>query len=735
MSRTKIVLYGHFGTGNIGNDSSFEAALTNFRRLRPDADLVCVCGGPQEISERFGIATLPIKSPRPMGQLWQGATAPMRWMRRIRRVFVEAESLLRCADWFRAAESFVVVGTGAVDDMAVGRPWDAPYDLLRWCSAARLGGARVVFLSVGVGPIAHPTSRRLMLTALRLAHVRTYREVAALDYLRSCAFDTRSDKLYPDLVFSLDMTTRRPLISRSGVEGVGLRVGLGLINYRGWRHDPVAGAPVFNAYMDKMKSFVRWLLERGYTVRLLVGDATDAPCLEEMLGFVESCGVPDASRRLIVEPILHADDLFAQIALTDIVVASRFHNVLCSLMLEKPVVSVGYHEKNDQLMAGMGMREFCQRIDDLDVERLEDQFDACVAQTAELLAGMRARLDALRGQLETQYRWLLLPNAAPAALSGLNSVGSAPAGLVPIVMASDENFAMPLATSLRSLVDANRQHWPLDVTILTDGFSGAGRHRVERSLPEGAANVKWRVIEASAYDGISMASHLSRMTFARLQLADSFAPDVGRAIYLDADTLVLGDLSDLSGFDLGDATLGAVADFHLDGALRRNAVCDPGVPRVDGYFNAGMLVIDLHRWRRLNIGTRALKYLAEHPTTPYSDQDALNVVCQGAWADVGDRWNFQNHHWTRIKRLPSDKTPAIVHFITAQKPWKPSSMSPNARLYDEYRDRTMFRRGALEKLRAEAESFMRRVHRKISRLHIFRRRLDRRVASRARREQ
>ena len=42
----------------------------------------------------------------------------------------------------------------------------------------------------------------------------------------------------------------------------------------------------------------------------------------------------------------------------------------------------------------------------------------------------------------------------------------------PIVLACDQNYAMPLATTLRSLVDSNRRHWPLDITVLSDGFTG-----------------------------------------------------------------------------------------------------------------------------------------------------------------------------------------------------------------------------------------------------------------------
>ncbi len=91
--------------------------------------------------------------------------------------------------------------------------------LLKWCLAAKWGGARIVFLSVGVGPIEHPVSRFLMLRALRLADSRSYRETLALDYLRNLGFDASADRIYPDLVFSLDpgpCRRRPPALTRNG---------------------------------------------------------------------------------------------------------------------------------------------------------------------------------------------------------------------------------------------------------------------------------------------------------------------------------------------------------------------------------------------------------------------------------------------------------------------------------------------------------------------------------------
>lgn len=401
MNREKILLYGYFGSGNLGNDGTFEAALFNIRRRLPTADILSVCSGPENVTRRFGVPACPIKSsPSRSGR--------RSWLNRlvgpIRRIFVETAFLLRTVPWCRSVRALVVVGTGAVDDMAVWSPWGSPFELLKWCLAAKLGGARIVFLSVGVGPIENPISRFLMLWALRLADTRSYRETAALDYLRKLGFDTRDDRVYPDLVFGLDTVRFQRRVEQSGRFRV---VGLGVINYRGWRHETIRGEPVFRAYMGKVQKFLRWLLQSGYKVQLLTGDTTDQVCVDELTTFMASDSVMNYRDQFSFEPAVDLNQLLEQIAGTDVVVASRFHNVLCSLIREKPTLSIGYHAKNDLLMESFGFGEYCQRIDSLDVDRLIKDFKECESRRDTLTCQIRGLVDTYRRSLGGLYDELL----------------------------------------------------------------------------------------------------------------------------------------------------------------------------------------------------------------------------------------------------------------------------------------------------------------------------------------
>lgn len=269
----------------------------------------------------------------------------------------------------------------------------------------------------------------------------------------------------------------------------------------------------------------------------------------------------------------------------------------------------------------------------------------------------------------------------------------------PLVLACDEGYAMPLATTLRSVCESNEANWPLQVHVLTDGFSAEMRSRVETSLPSGAANIHWIQVDLEDFQEYRLLSHVSAMTFARLDIPALFDGKTERVLYLDADILVLGDLAQLWRADLRGAPIGAVTDLfvntNLKSGLSEQIV---GIPRVANYFNAGILLFDIRKCIASGVTQRALEYLRENPNSPYADQDALNVACDGIWTALDPRWNFQGHDGCRIDRLAGSERPSIVHFITNRKPWKPSSTSYNARLYDQFRSRTLFRRSPKERV-------------------------------------
>ncbi|WP_259669260.1 glycosyltransferase family 8 protein [Rhizobium lentis] len=272
--------------------------------------------------------------------------------------------------------------------------------------------------------------------------------------------------------------------------------------------------------------------------------------------------------------------------------------------------------------------------------------------------------------------------------------GASPAGanerLGPIVFAVDEAYAVPLATALRSVAENNQSAWPLDIHVIHQGIDEETKRLVFESLPARSAVIQWHPIATLSFaSGFSTRPGVSKMTFARILLPQFLPQTCSRALYLDGDILVLGALENLWNIDLGEAVIGAVPDYWLDNVVK-NGPGATGGARVKRYFNAGILLIDLAKWRNERISERSLDYLDRFPTTEYSDQDALNVACDGKWKILDRAWNFQFEPTQAIARIALEQKLAIVHFVTNVKPWKSGSLSPNVAFYDAFRSRTRF---------------------------------------------
>jgi lipopolysaccharide biosynthesis glycosyltransferase len=256
------------------------------------------------------------------------------------------------------------------------------------------------------------------------------------------------------------------------------------------------------------------------------------------------------------------------------------------------------------------------------------------------------------------------------------------------VTASDARYLPYLATMLRSV--AAREHGAagIEFTVLHPGVPPGDRKRATPS-PDGGLSVRWlQVSDELVRRGLcaGAADELPPAYF-RLLLAEVLPAPVGRAIYLDADTVVSGDLGDLWRRDLGGATVGGVVDRLprcRDGVANWRAL---GLDGDAAYYNTGVLLVDLDAWRFEDVGARALavcranaQHLLVHGEFAQNDQYGLNVVLQGRWRTVSSLWNRGSEHVECPAR--------IVHYLGNGKPYDPRCRPRFRRLFLEHLNRT-----------------------------------------------
>ena len=389
-----IGVFGLFGIGNLGNDGSLEAMLRFLRRVAPHERLLCICGDPDAVVERdFGLEAVPIyPSPRiPI----RGRVGVL-----LRKIAGRAGLWLHALRQLKRLKVLIVPGMGVLDDFAVS-PLGWPQDILSWCVMGRLMGVKIIFASIGAGPIHHPLSRCFMKMAARAAHYRSYRDNVSKVFMESIGFDARNDPIYPDIAFALPAPAAS---DRHEGEGRPLTIGVGVMAYHGWRNDPARGAETYAGYLEKMTRFVVWLLDRGYLVRLLMGDEADRRAVDDLLRAVRSQRPDRAEDALVLvfAPAQTLHDVMQQMADTDIVVATRYHNVVCALRTGKPTISIGYAAKNDALLAEVGLAEFCQHVERLDLELLKTQTAQLIAERATFESKLRDALARIQTRLREQ---------------------------------------------------------------------------------------------------------------------------------------------------------------------------------------------------------------------------------------------------------------------------------------------------------------------------------------------
>jgi polysaccharide pyruvyl transferase WcaK-like protein len=240
------------------------------------------------------------------------------------------------------------------------------------------------------------------MAALALANFRSYRDESSKRYLKAIGLWTENDPVYPDLAFSLlPGEVVRP---NSHANARRLVVGIGLMEYAGKYSVERPTNHVQAAYLESLVEFVRWLLANGYDVRLLIGDLNDRRVVKEFLALLKRRSVVCDDDRITYEPVESFWDVLSQIAATDFVVATRFHTILFSVLMNKPVSAISFHHKCTSLMSSLGLEEYCHDINRLDANQLIEHFLRLEKNSQRLKASTAEKVKECRAALDDQYR-------------------------------------------------------------------------------------------------------------------------------------------------------------------------------------------------------------------------------------------------------------------------------------------------------------------------------------------
>ena len=272
----------------------------------------------------------------------------------------------------------------------------------------------------------------------------------------------------------------------------------------------------------------------------------------------------------------------------------------------------------------------------------------------------------------------------------------------PIVLASaaDAHYLPSLAVMVESALSHLGPGRTIDLHLIDGGITGADKQRLHQTVQADQLTVHWHRPARAALVGLPLWGRIGISVYDKLLVPDVLPQDAHRALWLDADTMVLDDLGSLWDHGTGTHALLAVRDRLVPCVSSRFGVAGHralGLRHDAPYFNSGVMLIDLERWRRTRIAARALEYVRTHADqVTFWDQEGLNAVLAGEWGELDAEWNWSlspTAIWPRRDDRGASSTtrPRIVHFSGNLKPWVYGGRHPSYALYYQHLDRTAWR--------------------------------------------
>ncbi len=251
---------------------------------------------------------------------------------------------------------------------------------------------------------------------------------------------------------------------------------------------------------------------------------------------------------------------------------------------------------------------------------------------------------------------------------------------------------MPLAVMLRSAIGNLAPASRIRAHVAADDLSADTRRRVEDSLPP-TVTVHWVDRSAREFARFPLWGRMPLSTYHKLTLGSWLPSHIGKAIWLDCDTLILDDLTRLWNTPLRGATVAACQDRLVTTLGSQFGVAgwrDLSLAPAAAYFNAGVMLVDIHRWRGTDVESRSVEYLHRFgPRVWFWDQEALNAALAGHWHSLEARWNRGPASTSASDPESTGDAPrGIVHFSGGLKPWRIASRGRDSAAWERWLDRT-----------------------------------------------
>lgn len=274
-----------------------------------------------------------------------------------------------------------------------------------------------------------------------------------------------------------------------------------------------------------------------------------------------------------------------------------------------------------------------------------------------------------------------------------------------VLYQSDDNYAIYLGVSICSLLENNKKVNQISIYIIDDGISDLRKNQIRQMIESYERQVFFveidnvindeDILNAFSYTGMRKNTHSYLKLF-----VDKLLPELqGRIVYIDCDTAVTGNIEQLLSIDMGQCAIGMVLD-----SLVTDSRCSVGMKADDNYYNSGVILIDLDKWREKKYSQRIVNHVNNVRVYGTVDQDILNMEFLHEIYTLPVEYNLQPIHLVYPYKVYSKvykhkekyysekevneavKNPKIIHYLRyiGESPWHEGNVHPGVVYFDQY---------------------------------------------------
>lgn len=264
-------------------------------------------------------------------------------------------------------------------------------------------------------------------------------------------------------------------------------------------------------------------------------------------------------------------------------------------------------------------------------------------------------------------------------------------GTLNIAYGVDDNYLDGVGVSIASIL-INNPHINIDFYIIAEKYDDIYLRKIHDLAESYHVKISLYTIDVDQLGNLPSTQVWSRAMYFRLFAFNSLSLKLDRLLYLDADVVCKGDISDLLIVNLDDAVVAVVKDVE---PMQERAVIRLSDPELSGkYFNSGVVYANLRKWTEYKLTEKALSILLDKNSIyKYPDQDVMNMLLKGNTIFLPRKYNtiytikseLSDKTHQQYKNIILDNT-LLIHYTGATKPWHKWAVYPSVEYYQKAAD-------------------------------------------------